>query len=348
MAGLAFQAVTHRFGRRVAVEDMNLEIAAGEVVCLLGPSGCGKTTTLRLAAGLETVQAGRILIGDKVVADDAGALPPEKRQVGLIFQDYALFPHLSILDNVAFGIARRGAVAEAQAALDKVGLGDRGRSFPHMLSGGEQQRVALARALAPRPAVMLMDEPFSGLDVRLRDRVRDETLALLAATGAAVLLVTHDPEEAMRMADRIALMRAGRVVQLGTPEDLYNRPADAGAARFFAEANTLRARVGAGQGAETPLGTVPAGQLAAGTAVEVLIRPHALRPVAAGQGVPVRVVRARLLGADSLVEFAVPGLDALLSARLAPPALPPAGSEIFLALDLAQCFVFEDRGGDTK
>lgn len=348
MAGLAFQSVTHRYGRRLAVDDLNIEVSAGEVVCLLGPSGCGKTTTLRLAAGLETVQAGRILIGDRVVADEAGAVPPEKRQVGLIFQDYALFPHLSILDNVAFGITRRGALNEAQAALDKVGLGDRGRSFPHMLSGGEQQRVALARALAPRPDVMLMDEPFSGLDVRLRDRVRDETLALLAATGAAVLLVTHDPEEAMRMANRIALMRAGRVVQLGTPEELYNRPADAGAARFFAEANTIRARVGTGRQVETPLGPVPAPAFAAGTAVEVLIRPHALRPVAAGEGVPVRVVRSRFLGADSLVEFQVQGRAETLSARIAPPQLPQAGSEIFLALDLSQCFVFEERVGDPK
>lgn len=340
MAGLAFSNVTHRFGQRIAVDDLNIEIEAGEVVCLLGPSGCGKTTTLRLAAGLETLQQGRIAIGGHVVADERGSLAPEKRHVGLIFQDYALFPHLSILDNVAFGITRREALAEAQAALDKVGLGDRGRSFPHMLSGGEQQRVALARAIAPRPAVMLMDEPFSGLDVRLRDRVRDETLALLASTGAAVLLVTHDPEEAMRMASRIALMRAGRVVQLGTPEELYNRPADAGAARFFAEANSFSATVGEGGQVATPLGPLTAPDLQPGDKAEVLIRPHAVRLDDSGAGRVLRVLRARLLGADSLVEFDLgPGLPPLV-ARLTPPHLPPVGTEMRISLDPQQCFVF--------
>lgn len=340
MAGLAFSNVTHRFGQRIAVDNLNIEIEAGEVVCLLGPSGCGKTTTLRLAAGLETLQQGRIDIGGKVVADEGGSLAPEKRHVGLIFQDYALFPHLSILDNVAFGIARRDALAQAQAALDKVGLGDRGRSFPHMLSGGEQQRVALARAIAPRPEVMLMDEPFSGLDVRLRDRVRDETLALLASTGAAVLLVTHDPEEAMRMASRIALMRAGRVVQLGTPEDLYNRPADAGAARFFAEANAFVGVVGEGGRVETPIGAFAAPGLSPGSRAEVLIRPHAIRVDDSGEGRMVRVLRARLLGADSLVEFFLGEGIPPLVARLTPPRLPPAGTEMRVSVDLGQCFVF--------
>ncbi len=211
-----------------------------------------------------------------------------------------------------------------------------------MLSGGEQQRVALARALAPRPDVMLMDEPFSGLDVRLRDRVRDETLALLASTGAAVLLVTHDPEEAMRMASRIALMRAGRVVQLGTPDTLYNRPADAGAARFFAEANGFAGVVGADGRVSTPLGPVPAPGLAPGARAEVLVRPHAIRPEGPGEGVAARVLRARLLGADSLVEFDLGGGAAPVAARITPPRLPPIGTEMRLFLDLGQCFVFPE------
>ncbi len=352
MAGLAFSGVTHRFGDRVAVDNLDLSVAPGEVVCLLGPSGCGKTTTLRLAAGLEALQTGEIRIGDRVVAGPGVALPPEKRHVGLIFQDYALFPHLSIVDNVAFGVARQhaaNAISDANAALAKVGLGDRGRSFPHTLSGGEQQRVALVRALAPRPDVMLMDEPFSGLDVRLRDRVRDETLGLLAATGAAVLLVTHDPEEAMRMASRIALMRAGRVVQLGSPETLYNHPVDAGAARFFAEANSFEGVVGPDGTVATPLGPVPAPGVAPGSAAEVLIRPHAIRQAAAGEAaVAATVKRARLLGADSLVDLAVGPAGQSVAARLTPPALPMAGTEMHLALDLSQCFAFSRAESGPK
>lgn len=343
MAGLTFSAVTHRFADRAAVEDMNLSVAPGEVVCLLGPSGCGKTTTLRLAAGLETLQTGEIRIGDRVVAGPGIATPPEKRRVGLIFQDYALFPHLSLADNVAFGVSRQAGgdpLADARTALATVGLGDRARSFPHMLSGGEQQRVALVRALAPRPEVMLMDEPFSGLDVRLRDRVRDETLGLLAATGAAVLLVTHDPEEAMRMASRIALMRAGRVVQLGTPQDLYNRPVDAGAARFFAEATSFEGVVRADGAVETPVGLVPAPDLIPGTRAEVLIRPHAIRIADGSAGVVATVRRSVLLGADSLVDLVVGSAGQSVAARLTPPALPPPGTEMRLRLDLGQCFAF--------
>jgi iron(III) transport system ATP-binding protein len=352
MAGLAFKDVTHRFGDRVAVDNLNLVVAPGEVVCLLGPSGCGKTTTLRLAAGLEALQIGEISIGDRIVAGPGVATPPEKRHVGLIFQDYALFPHLSIVDNVAFGVARqagRDAVADARAALAKVGLGDRARSFPHMLSGGEQQRVALVRALAPRPDVMLMDEPFSGLDVRLRDRVRDETLALLASTGAAVLLVTHDPEEAMRMANRIALMRAGRVVQLGSPEELYNRPADEGAARFFSEETAFEGTVSASGMVETPLGGVPAPGLAAGAPAEVLIRPHAIRIASAGDsGVVATVQRSRLLGADSLVDIVVGPSGQSVAARMTPPTLPPPGTELRLSLDLGQCFAFSRAPSGPK
>jgi iron(III) transport system ATP-binding protein len=340
MAGLRLEHVSHAFGARRVLDDVNLVIGSGEVACLLGPSGCGKTTTLRLAAGLERLQAGRIMIGDSVVADGARDVPPEARHVGLIFQDYALFPHLDVVHNVAFGIASGGAaerLAAARAALAKVGLAHLAESYPHRLSGGEQQRVALARALAPGPTVMLMDEPFSGLDVRLRDRVRDQTLGLLKASGAATLLVTHDPDEAMRMADRIAVMRDGRIVQQGAPEAIYARPVDPGVVRFFSEVNEHEGRVAGGR-VTSPYGELPAADFAEGTEVRVLVRLHAYRPDP--QGFAIQVARARVLGADTLVEGTVLPSGTAIEARLAGAVAVPADGVLRLALDPAHVFVF--------
>ncbi len=211
-ARLTYEHVHHRYGATEAVADFSLDIAPGEIVVLIGHSGCGKTTVLRLAAGIEIPLTGRILINNQEVAGAGVFLPPEQRGVGLMFQDYALFPHLTNLANVMFGLKgmpRDDAVAEARLALDRVGLGDYADAYPHMLSGGEQQRVALARAVAPRPSVLLMDEPFSGLDRSLRDEVREDTLEVLRDSRVTCVIVTHDPEEALRMADRIALMRDG-------------------------------------------------------------------------------------------------------------------------------------------
>ena len=214
MTGLELRAITHRFGERRVVDDLSLSIAPGEIFCLLGPSGCGKTTTLRITAGLEAVQAGSILIDGETVASPGQDLPPERRRVGMVFQDYALFPHLTVAQNIAFGLRalregeRRRTAEELMARLS---IGDLAGQYPHRLSGGEQQRVALARALAPQPRVMLLDEPFANLDAQLRIRVRDDTLRLLQSQNTATLMVTHDPAEAMRMADRLAIMRAGRL-----------------------------------------------------------------------------------------------------------------------------------------
>ena len=223
------------------MSDVALSVAAGEVLCLLGPSGCGKSTTLRLIAGIERPDRGEVAIDGVPVAAPGLSVPPEARGTGLMFQDFALFPHLTVAQNIAFGLSGPRAVRDARVAelLHRVDLPDYGPKAPHMLSGGEQQRVALARAVAPRPPVMLMDEPFSGLDNRLRDGIRDETLALLKEEGAAVLLVTHEPEEAMRMADQIALMRDGRIVQQGAPYNVYSAPVDRAAAAFFSAISTL-------------------------------------------------------------------------------------------------------------
>jgi iron(III) transport system ATP-binding protein len=230
------------FGGRAVVDDVSLSVAPGQVTCLLGPSGCGKSTTLRIIAGVDRADRGEVRIDGRVVEGQGVHVPPEARSVGLMFQDFALFPHLTVAENVGFGlrIDKAEKARRVGELLEKVDLSGFGPKHPHQLSGGEQQRVALARALAPNPRVMLMDEPFSGLDNRLRDGIRDRTLELLKEAGTAVLLVTHEPDEAMRMADEIALMRAGRIVQKGAPYNVYNAPVDKAAAAFFSDINVIR------------------------------------------------------------------------------------------------------------
>ncbi len=340
-ARLSFENVTHRYSAIVAVNNISLELAPGEIVCLLGPSGCGKTTLLRIAAGVERQTEGRVMLNGSEISGPDSFVPPEKRGIGLMFQDYALFPHLTIIDNVAFGLNsldRSIALQEARLALARVGLADYEKAYPHVLSGGEQQRVALARAIAPRPAVMLMDEPFSGLDQRLRDSVRDETLALLKETRASSMLVTHDPEEAMRMADRIVLMRGGHVVQMGTPRELYNNPVDVEAARFFSDFNELQGTVQDGQ-VETLLGPVEAGDIEDGAAVDVLIRPSGIRRVREQEQMAM-VLSSRFLGDHSSVALAVEGNDQILNARWSDAVIPEKGSVISIAVDPAHVFVF--------
>jgi len=349
-SALTLEHVRHAYGAVVAVDDVSLSIAPGELVCLLGPSGCGKTTVLRIAAGLEALQQGRVLIDGVPVADAERDLPPEDRNVGLVFQDYALFPHLNVHDNVAFGLSGL-AVAERRArvqrALEKVGMADQADTYPDSLSGGQQQRVALARALAPEPRIVLLDEPFSGLDLQLRNQVRDQTLHVLKESGAATLMVTHDPEEAMFMADRIALMRAGRIAQVGPPAELYFNPQDAFVAAFFGDLNRFAGTVRNGR-VDTPLGAVAADGLAEGTAVEVLIRPEALRlhPAAAangGDGAVARVMASRMLGRSSLIHLSVPrasGGELHLHARIPGRFLPQDEQLLEIHLDRSQTFVF--------
>ena len=352
---LSLDGVSHAYETVLAVDAVDLSVRPGEIVCLVGPSACGKSTLLRVAAGLEDLQRGVVRIGGQVVADDRRSVPPEKRGVGLVFQDYALFPHLTVLDNVRFGLTELSGKARRDRALQslrQVGMADQAEAYPHMLSGGQQQRVALARALAPVPRVLLLDEPFSGLDTRLRAQVRDETLHVLKQNAAATLVVTHDPEEAMFLADRIVLMRDGRIVQSGTPVDLYCRPKDAFAAAFFGEVNQIPGRVGAGV-VETPFGPIPADGLTDGRPVDVLIRPEGLHLRAgsdAGNGaLSGRVEAARLLGRTSLVHLSVDdgaGGDLHLHARMPGQFLPAEQSHVTIALDPAQAFVFPS--GDTR
>jgi iron(III) transport system ATP-binding protein len=357
MTALAFEHVSHAFGKNVAVDDFGLSIGAGEIVCLVGPSGCGKTTVLRIAAGLEPLQDGRVSIGERVVADANRRIDvsPDARGLGLVFQDYALFPHLSVAGNIGFGLRgvsteeRRSRVAALLEQLDLARFAD---VYPHTLSGGQQQRVALARALAPGPGIVLLDEPFSGLDTALRSQIRDQTLHLLKSRQAATLLVTHDPEEAMALGDRIALMREGRLIQIGTPGDLYLHPVNAFAAGFFGEVNRI-AGVVRGGAVPTPFGEIAATRLAEGSRVEVLIRPEALQVKTIGAGTkprhPAIAVAARLLGEVSIVHLQVESGDWAnrhFHSRMTGSFLPREDSVVEVRLDPSRTFVFP--AADTK
>jgi iron(III) transport system ATP-binding protein len=350
---LEVRHVVRSFGGRRVVDDVSLSVAAGQVTCLLGPSGCGKSTTLRLIAGVERADAGEVRLDGVTVAGPGVHVPPEVRSVGLMFQDFALFPHLTVAENVGFGlrVERAEKARRVGELLEKVDLSGFGPKHPHELSGGEQQRVALARALAPKPRVMLMDEPFSGLDNRLRDGIRDRTLELLKEEGAAVLLVTHEPDEAMRMADEIALMRAGRIVQKGAPYNVYNAPVDKAAAAFFSDINVIRG-VSRGALTETPFGAFLTPGHKDGAVVEIVIRPQHLRidfdragkgPLPTPEdGTAARgtVLRSRYLGRESLVDFAMDFEGAKLTASVPGVFLPKPGSVLWLMIRRDRCFVF--------
>ncbi len=281
-----------------AVDRLTLSVRRGEKLALLGPSGCGKTTLLRLIAGFEVPDAGRIAISGREVASRMRWLEPEKRKIGFVFQDYALFPHLDVLSNVAFGLShlpRKRRLERAREIIDLVGLTIFSRRYPHQLSGGQQQRVAVARALAPQPEVILLDEPFSNLDAALRGATREEVRRILDVTETTAILVTHDQEEAMTFAERLAVMRAGRLEQEGAPEAVYLRPRTAFVASFLGSTNLLRG-TGRGSVADTVLGPIPLTQAAEGS-VLLSVRPEDLA-FDASRGVEVRVVGREFKGHD--------------------------------------------------
>lgn len=297
--------VAKRFGPVTVLSDLALSVSRAEVVALLGPSGCGKTTLLRILAGLERPDAGEVRLAGELVAGPRVHVPPEKRNIGLVFQDFALFPHLKVGANVAFGLAhlprpeRASVAAEALARLDCADLADR---YPHELSGGQQQRVALARALAPRPRVLLMDEPFSNLDASLRRRLRVELRKTLTAIGIATVFVTHDQDEALSLADRVAVLDRGVIAQLDAPERVYRAPRSLAVARATGPVTTLPGRAAGGR-VETALGTL-SGQGPDGEVV-VVLRPEDLVP--APTGVTARVVGRDYTGAEVELWLELPG-----------------------------------------
>ena len=323
-AYLTVAGLRHTYGARPVLRDISFAARRGEILCLLGRSGCGKTTLLRMIAGLDAPDAGVITLNRRNLTHPDAFIAPEKRSVGFMFQDFALFPHLTVLENVLFGA--KTARTAALALLDRVGLSALVQRYPHTLSAGEQQRAALVRALMPRPDIILMDEPFSNLDASTREGVRAATLALLRETDTTAIVVTHDPAEAMSIADRIVLMDAGAIVQIGTPEDLYRRPATLTAARYFSALNEVtgtcsQARV------TTSLGTFAAPDALDGPVV-ACIRPQHVRVTPTG--IPGRVNAATYLGDETLLDLHVG--SATLTAKVQGAGTLKPGQDVSIAI----------------
>ena len=330
------------------IHGVSLDIGRHELLCLLGPSGCGKTTTLRALAGFEQPQQGSIRIDGEAVSGPGTFVRPQHRDIGFMFQDMALFPHLTIADNIGYGISKLDKHARAQRVTELLGqirLERHANRYPHMLSGGQQQRVALARALAPRPRLMLLDEPFSGLDASLRAHIREETVSVLKAAGVTTVMVTHDPDEAMVTADRIALMRRGSIVQIGTPEMLYTAPADGFTAAFLGEATRLSG-VASDGAVDTALTRFSDTGFADNTPVDVFIRPEAVsldgHDGAEGYKANVRVCSVRFAGASSLVQLGVRDGDGHqhLEARVPRRLLLRVGDNVAIRINKHQTYMF--------
>jgi iron(III) transport system ATP-binding protein len=323
--GLRLRGLRKSFGDVVAVDGLDLDVPEGSICALLGPSGCGKTTTLRLIAGLERPDGGTIEIGDKEVNGPGGSVPAERRRIGMVFQDYALFPHMDVAGNVGYALGRRPDRERVERALGTVGLGGLGKRNPHQLSGGQQQRVALARALVAEPRALLLDEPFSNLDAGLRARVREEVREILAEQKLTSVFVTHDQEEALSVADVVAVVNEGRIEQVGTPEDVYSRPTTRWVAGFLGEIEVLPGTANNGT-IECELGNLPNRHGHVGE-VDVLVRPESL---AIGTLEPpdrpsqkATVLARSFFGHDQLVELELPSGSVVKARRLGFPAWHP-------------------------
>lgn len=343
-AAISFDKVDVSIGGNQILDKIDLSLVPGEIVCLLGESGSGKSTILRVAAGIQSINGGEVWINGKLVSAKGVEVLPNERGVGLMFQDFALFPHLTLLNNVCFGLnqlKREEAIKQARSALKRVGLLERQNDYPHMLSGGQQQRLALARTFAPKPSVLMLDEPFSSLDARLRENVRIETLAILRETRATTIIVTHDPEEAMVLGDRIALLRQGRVVQIDTPANIYMNPVNLETAKFFSQLTQIDTVVNAGF-AHTPLGKVATPSHNEGDEVTLAIRPvGALEITNDTGGVQGRILSKReALGLD-IFEVQVLNIEAPVIIRARSNMSLRPGDDILLSLNPEDVLVFD-------
>lgn len=345
-SNIRFSGVSHYYGETATLKNVTLDVAPGEVMCLLGPSGSGKTTLLRLAAGLAQPSHGQIFINQREVSNPNAIVPPENRGVGLVFQDFALFPHLTIGKNIEFGLtelAARERRDHAKRMLLTVGLDKSLDDYPNSLSGGEQQRVALARALAPKPGILLMDEPFSGLDARLRENVRDETLEILRQTRSTVLIVTHDPEEALKISDNIALLKDGELVQSGQCHELYYQPKNLFAARFFSQLNIFEGEFD-GKKIISDMGTFEDldGKFKKGDLVSICVRPGDIKikaikhrktiPVKNADGLIGYVQARRFIGSDELIDVILPVNNKLVKIRCKSGLIDQGTSQVALEL----------------
>lgn len=337
---LELREVTRRYDRATAVNAASFSLRAGRTACLLGPSGCGKSTLLRMIAGLEPVNEGEIRIAGQTVAAPGTSVAPEDRGVGLVFQDNALFPHLSVRDNVGFGLRKLSTTqreTEVSRLLDQLHIGHLAGAWPHRLSGGEQQRVAIARALSRKPSLLLLDEPFSSMDGFLRESIRDALLADLRRTQATVLIVTHDPDEAMAISNDLILMAGGNILQAGTPQDCYRHPANVTAARLLGEIVLLPGSISGGR-METALGAVPASRFPDGPA-QLGLRPEALYQT--DDGIPGIVRDVRFAGDQYRV---LVDIDAIPIALRISGQAPQRGDTVRIGFNTQAAHIFAGQG----
>ncbi len=345
---LDVQNINHNFGTNQIIKNFSFSVLSGEVICLLGPSGSGKSTILRLIAGLEKLQRGKILLNNHLLSEDRNELvPPEKRKIGFVFQDLALFPHLNVKDNIMYGMnykSKHEKIENCDKLLIKIGIENLKNKYPHELSGGEQQRVALARALAPNPILMLLDEPFSDLDTRLRDKVRDETISILKSNGTSILLVTHDPFEAMLVADKIIIIDKPHLIQQSTPRDLYFNPSNKFVANFFGDINIFNGQVD-GDNILFLLGIFNKKNDFVNKNVEVIVRNEAIiihkNSDKAKYHIEGKIFSVKNVGVFQYIELTVENHSEKITARLNNNSQFEIGSTVWIGFDPEFTYVFK-------